>query len=153
MLKALRPSSPKEGPHPFQIGVVLRDSFVVPKFPPHPPRCRYLFFHVVFASGIALVVRCCALDGRRLIRVVVPPVQALPLSYLRDLSTDSNFCLILIEARIHRLARYYESSATLPTWKYQSQTAWLIRHASRQLFLPPCQTSWTTRRISVLSSV
>jgi ribosomal protein S15P/S13E len=38
--------------------------------------------------------------------------------------TDSKFRLILIESRIHRLARYYKKAKTLPpTWRYNSQTA------------------------------
>ncbi len=37
---------------------------------------------------------------------------------------DSKFRLILIEARIARLARYYRTSRKLPpTWKYESKTA------------------------------
>ena len=37
---------------------------------------------------------------------------------------DSKFRLILIESRIHRLARYYKSKGVLPpTWKYESATA------------------------------
>ncbi|KAG7694293.1 hypothetical protein KL951_004171 [Ogataea haglerorum] len=37
---------------------------------------------------------------------------------------DSKFRLILIESRIHRLARYYRTVAVLPpTWKYESATA------------------------------
>jgi len=37
---------------------------------------------------------------------------------------DSKFRLILIESRIHRLARYYKSVGTLPpAWKYESSTA------------------------------
>ncbi len=37
---------------------------------------------------------------------------------------DSKFRLILIESRIHRLARYYKRARQLPpTWKYESQTA------------------------------
>jgi len=38
--------------------------------------------------------------------------------------TDSKFRLILVESRIHRLARYYKGKRTLPpNWKYQSSTA------------------------------
>merc|ERR1711964_712193 len=34
------------------------------------------------------------------------------------------FRLILVESRIHRLARYYKTKSVLPTtWKYDSQTA------------------------------
>lgn len=37
---------------------------------------------------------------------------------------DSKFRLILIESRIHRLARYYRTVAVLPpNWKYDSATA------------------------------
>ena len=38
--------------------------------------------------------------------------------------TDSKFRLILIESRIHRLARYYKRTGVLaPNWKYESSTA------------------------------
>jgi small subunit ribosomal protein S13e len=37
---------------------------------------------------------------------------------------DSKFRLILIESRIHRLARYYRLARKLPAnWKYHSATA------------------------------
>lgn len=37
---------------------------------------------------------------------------------------DSKYRLILIESRIHRLARYYKKAQRLPpTWKYESQSA------------------------------
>ena len=37
---------------------------------------------------------------------------------------DSKFRLILIESRIHRLARYYKRTKALPpTFKYESSTA------------------------------
>lgn len=37
---------------------------------------------------------------------------------------DSKFRLILVESRIHRLARYYMLKSVLPpTWKYESSTA------------------------------
>ena len=37
---------------------------------------------------------------------------------------DSKFRLILIESRIHRLARYYRTARKLPAnWKYESSTA------------------------------
>ena len=37
---------------------------------------------------------------------------------------DSKFRLILIESRIHRLARYYRTSRKLaPNWRYESATA------------------------------
>lgn len=37
---------------------------------------------------------------------------------------DSKFRLILVESRIHRLARYYKTKSILaPNWKYESSTA------------------------------
>jgi small subunit ribosomal protein S13e len=37
---------------------------------------------------------------------------------------DTKFRLILIESRIHRLARYYRTSRKLaPNWQYESATA------------------------------
>lgn len=37
---------------------------------------------------------------------------------------DSKFRLILVESRIHRLARYYKTKQVLPpTWKYEAATA------------------------------
>lgn len=37
---------------------------------------------------------------------------------------DSKFRLILVESRIHRLARYYKTKKVLPpNWKYESATA------------------------------
>jgi len=37
---------------------------------------------------------------------------------------DSKFRLILIESRVHRLARYYRLAKKLPpNWKYESATA------------------------------
>jgi small subunit ribosomal protein S13e len=38
--------------------------------------------------------------------------------------TDSKFRLILVESRVHRLARYYKRTGVLaPNWKYESSTA------------------------------
>lgn len=37
---------------------------------------------------------------------------------------DGKFRLILVESRIHRLARFYKTKSVLPpTWKYESSTA------------------------------
>lgn len=37
---------------------------------------------------------------------------------------DGKFRLILVESRIHRLARYYKTKSVLPpNWKYESSTA------------------------------
>ena len=40
---------------------------------------------------------------------------------------DSKFRLILIESRIHRLARYYKLAKKLaPNWKYDSTASTLV---------------------------
>jgi len=37
---------------------------------------------------------------------------------------DSKFRLILVESRIHRLARYYKRKSKIaPNWRYESSTA------------------------------
>ena len=37
---------------------------------------------------------------------------------------DAKFRLVLIEARVHRLARYYRRTKQLPaTWRYEPSTA------------------------------
>ena len=37
---------------------------------------------------------------------------------------DSKYRLILVESRVHRLARYYKRTGVLaPNWKYESATA------------------------------
>ena len=37
---------------------------------------------------------------------------------------DTKFRLILVESRIHRLARYYKRTRSLPvTWRYESANA------------------------------
>jgi len=37
---------------------------------------------------------------------------------------DAKFRLVLVESRVHRLARYYKTVGGLPpTWKYESRTA------------------------------
>ncbi|BBG97411.1 Ribosomal L22e protein family [Prunus dulcis] len=44
---------------------------------------------------------------------------------------DSKFRLILVESRIHRLARYYKKTKKLPpVWKYESTTASTLWHRS-----------------------
>ena len=53
--------------------------------------------------------------------------SSVPLTVFRVLcvqDTDSKFRLILIESRVHRLARYYKRTRVLPpNWKYESGTA------------------------------
>ena len=45
-------------------------------------------------------------------------------SYFQLKDVDSKYRLILIESRVHRLARYYKRTQVLPpNWKYESSTA------------------------------
>jgi ribosomal protein S15P/S13E len=57
---------------------------------------------------------------------------------------DSKFRLILVESRIHRLARYYKRAKKLPpTWKYESSTASALGALSlRRLVSAPVTDSW-----------
>merc|ERR1712003_346599 len=105
----------KKGLTPSQIGVILRDS-----------------------NGIAQVR---AVTGQKIVRILkanglAPEIpEDLYMLIKKAVSVrkhlernrkdkDSKFRLILIESRIHRLARYYRTKRTLPpTWRYQSSTA------------------------------
>nr|ADV03043.1 ribosomal protein S13 [Amphidinium carterae] len=105
----------KKGLTPSQIGVTLRDSF-----------------------GIPLVKN---VTGSKILRILkangVGPELPEDLYYLIKKAVsirkhmdknrkdkDSKFRLILVESRIHRLARYYKRVKALPaTWKYVSATA------------------------------
>ena len=105
----------KRGQTPSQIGVLLRDQYGIPQ-----------------VKGVT---------GSKILRIL--KVQGLAPSLPEDLyclikkavnirkhiekyraDKDGKFRLILVESRIHRLARYYrESKAIAPTWRYQSKKA------------------------------
>ena len=105
----------KKGVKPSQIGVFLRDS-----------------------NGIAQVR---AVTGQKILRILkaagLAPEIPEDLYYLIKKAVavrkhlernrkdrDSKFRLILIESRIHRLARYYRTTRKLAAnWKYESATA------------------------------
>jgi len=105
----------KKGLKPSQIGVVLRDS-----------------------SGIAQVR---SVTGSKVLRLLkkngLAPAIPEDLYFLIKKAVnvrkhlersrkdkDSKFRLIMIESRIHRLARYYRRTRKLaPNWKYDSSTA------------------------------
>ena len=105
----------KKGMTPSQIGVTLRDS-----------------------NGIAQVR---AVTGQKILRIlkanglgpdipedlymlVKKAVQVRKHLERNRQDKDSKFRLILIESRIHRLARYYRTSRKLPaSWRYESATA------------------------------
>ena len=105
----------KKGLTPSQIGVVLRDSLGVPQ--------------VSFITG-SKILRILKMAGvanelpEDLYHLIKKAVNIRKHLDKNRKDTDSKFRLILVESRIHRLSRYYKSTAVLPpTWKYASQTA------------------------------
>merc|ERR1712168_368530 len=105
----------KKGLRPSHIGVILRDSHGV-------AQVRYVtgnkILRILKAKGLAPSL---PEDLHCLIKKAVAVRKHLERNR-KD--RDSKFRLILIEARIHRLARYYKTKRTLPsTWRYQSSTA------------------------------
>merc|ERR1711975_97258 len=105
----------KKGLTPSQIGVTLRDSFGIPQV------------RVVTGNKILRILKTAGLapelpeDLYYLIKKAVAIRKHLDRNR-KD--KDSKFRLILVESRIHRLARYYKRVKALPaTWKYVSATA------------------------------
>jgi len=105
----------KKGLTPSQIGVILRDSHGIGqvKFVTGQKILR-----ILKANGLGPQI---PEDLYHLIKKAVAVTKHLQKNR-KD--KDSKFRLILIESRIHRLARYYKQSKVLPpTWKYESSTA------------------------------
>jgi len=105
----------KKGLRPSQIGVILRDSHGV-------AQVRWVtgskILRILKAKGLAPEI---PEDLYHLIKKAVAIRKHLERNR-KD--RDSKFRLILVESRIHRLARYYKTSRMLPpTWKYESSTA------------------------------
>ncbi|KAG8086667.1 hypothetical protein GUJ93_ZPchr0010g7335 [Zizania palustris] len=105
----------KKGQMPSQIGVVLRDQHGIP------------LVHGVTGSKILRILKAHGLapeipeDLYFLIKKAVAIRKHLERNR-KD--KDSKFRLILVESRIHRLARYYKRTKKLPpVWKYESTTA------------------------------
>merc|ERR1712185_705691 len=100
---------------PSQIGVVLRDSHGIPQV------------KMIAGNKIVRILRAQGLaptlpeDLYHLVKKAVTIRKHLEKNR-KD--KDSKFRLILIESRIHRLARYYKIKKQLPpNWKYESSTA------------------------------
>lgn len=105
----------KKGLNPSQIGVLLRDSHGIPQ--------------VKSVTG-QKVVRLLKKNGlapeipEDLYMLIKKAVQVRKHLEINRKDKDSKFRLILIESRIHRLARYYRTTRKLPSnWKYESATA------------------------------
>merc|ERR1712054_311884 len=105
----------KKGLTPSQIGVILRDSHGV-------AQVRFVtgnkILRILKSKGLAPDL---PEDLYHLIKKAVSIRKHLDRNR-KD--KDAKFRLILVESRIHRLARYYKRVKALPaTWKYVSATA------------------------------
>ena len=105
----------KKGLTPSQIGVILRDSHGI-------GQVRNVtgnkVVRILKANGLAPQI---PEDLYYLIKKAVAVRKHLEKNR-KD--KDSKFRLILIESRVHRLARYYKKARVLPpNWKYESSTA------------------------------
>jgi len=105
----------KKGMTPSQIGVLLRDQHGVAQV------------RSVTGNKVLRILRGLGLapelpeDLYHLIKKAVAMRKHLDANR-KD--KDGKFHLILVESRIHRLARYYKKSKKLPpNWKYESATA------------------------------
>uniref|UniRef100_A0A182IXZ2 Small ribosomal subunit protein uS15 n=1 Tax=Anopheles atroparvus TaxID=41427 RepID=A0A182IXZ2_ANOAO len=105
----------KKGMTPSQIGIILRDSHGVAQ--------------VRFVNGnkVLRIMKAVGLkpDIPEDLYFLIKKAVAIRKHLERNRKDiDSKFRLILIESRIHRLARYYKIKAVLPpNWKYESSTA------------------------------
>jgi small subunit ribosomal protein S13e len=100
---------------PSQIGVILRDSMGIPQV---KSVTGNKILRILKTSGLAPEL---PEDLYHLIKKAVNIRRHLERNR-KDV--DAKFRLILVESRIHRLARYYKTTKQLPpTWKYESGTA------------------------------
>ena len=105
----------RKGLYPSQIGVVLRDSAGIPQV---KSVTGAKILRILKKNGLAPEI---PEDLYNLIKKAVTVRKHLE-KFRKD--KDSKFRLILIESRIHRLARYYKRTKKLPAnWRYNSQTA------------------------------
>jgi small subunit ribosomal protein S13e len=105
----------KKGLTPSQIGVILRDSHGIAQV---KNVTGNKVLRILKANGLAPSI---PEDLYHLIKKAVAVRKHLEKNR-KD--KDSKFRLILIESRVHRLARYYKRSKVLPAvWKYESSTA------------------------------
>ncbi|KAG6749387.1 hypothetical protein POTOM_046432 [Populus tomentosa] len=105
----------KKGLTPSQIGVILRDSHGIAQV---KTVTGNQILRILKAHGLAPEI---PEDLYHLIKKAVAIRKHLERNR-KD--KDSKFRLILVESRIHRLARYYKKTKKLPpVWKYESTTA------------------------------
>ena len=105
----------KKGTTPSQIGVLLRDCYGIPQV---KNITGNKILRILRKHGLAPEI---PEDLYMLIKKAVNVRKHLERNR-KD--KDSKFRLILIESRIHRLARFYRKTKVLPpNWKYQSKKA------------------------------
>ena len=105
----------KKGLAPSQIGVILRDSMGIPQV---SAITGSKILRILKAEGVAAEL------PEDLYYLIKKAVNIRRHMEKNRQDTDSKFRLILIESRIHRIARYYKSRRALPpNWKYESATA------------------------------
>jgi len=105
----------RKGLTPSAIGVLLRDSHGIPQV---ASITGSKILRILKGSGLGPEI---PEDLYYLIKKAVAMRKHLERNR-KD--KDGKFRLILIESRIHRLARYYKKARKLPpTWKYESSTA------------------------------
>ena len=105
----------KKGLTPSQIGVILRDSHGIAQV---GSVTGQKIVRILKANGLAPEI------PEDLYMLIKKAVQVRKHLERNRQDKDSKFRLILIESRIHRLARYYRTTRKLPAnWKYESATA------------------------------
>ena len=105
----------KKGLTPSQIGIILRDSHGIGQI------------RTVTGNKIVRVLRAHGLAPEipeDLYHLIKKAVSVRKHMERNRKDKDSKYRLILIESRIHRLARYYKRSGQLPAvWKYEAASA------------------------------
>ncbi|KAJ3037222.1 ribosomal 40S subunit protein S13 [Rhizophlyctis rosea] len=105
----------KKGLTPSQIGVILRDQHGIAQV---KNVTGNKILRILKSNGLAPEI---PEDLYHLIKKAVAVRKHLERNR-KD--ADAKFRLILIESRVHRLARYYKTAGQLPpNWKYESATA------------------------------
>lgn len=105
----------KKGLNPSQIGVLLRDQHGVAQV---KSVTGQKIVRILKANGLAPEI------PEDLYMLIKKAVQVRKHLERNRKDKDSKFRLILIESRIHRLARYYRTTRKLASnWKYESATA------------------------------
>ena len=105
----------KKGLSPSQIGVILRDSHGIAQV---RSVTGNKVLRILKGNGLAPQI------PEDLYHLIKKAVQVRKHLERNRKDCDGKFRLILIESRIHRLARYYKTVGQLPpNWKYESATA------------------------------